>query len=83
MEHGWQGHEMTTVQITLPDQLALEAERAGLFLAMDRMSAIDEPATMSPEAVAEEISAMRAMRTLNRVMKNWENRMATDKPLMA
>ncbi|MGA2600312.1 MAG: hypothetical protein ABSH09_25380 [Bryobacteraceae bacterium] len=73
---------MTTVQITLPDQLAQEAQRAGLlspqslekwlreqlkaqhvdqlFSAMDRMSAIDEPAIMSPEAVAEEIAAMRA-----------------------
>ena len=84
MEHGWQGHEMTTVQITLPDQLAQEAQRAGLlspqllekwlreqlkaqhvdrmFSAMDRMSAMDEPAIMSPEVVAEEIAAMRAER---------------------
>lgn len=75
---------MTTVQITLPDQLAEEAQRAGLlspesleqwlrkqlkeqhvgqlFAAMDRMSAIDEPAVMSPEAVAQEIAAMRAGR---------------------
>ena len=75
---------MTTVQITLPDQLAQEAQRAGLlspkvleewlreqlkgqhvdrlFSAMERMSAIDEPAIMSPEAVAEEIAAMRAER---------------------
>jgi hypothetical protein len=29
---------------------------------MDRMSAIDEPAIMSPEAVAAEIAAMRAER---------------------
>jgi hypothetical protein len=72
---------MTTVQITLPDQLAQEAQRAGLlspmllekwlreqlkaqhvdqlFSAMDRMAAKDEPAIMSPEAVAEEIAAMR------------------------
>jgi len=77
------GH-MTTVQITLPDQLAQEAERAGLlspellekwlreqlkaqrvdqlFVAMDRMSSVDDPAAMSPEAVAEEIAAMRAER---------------------
>jgi hypothetical protein len=75
---------MTTVQIRLPDQLAQEAQRAGLlspellerwlreqlkaqrfdrlFSAMDRMSAVNEPATLSPEAVAEEIAAMRAER---------------------
>ena len=75
---------MTTVQITLPEQLAQEAQRAGLlspelqekwlreqlkaqqvdqlFSAMERMSAIDEPAIMSPDAVAEEIAAMRAER---------------------
>ena len=75
---------MTTVQITLPDQLAQEAQRAGLlspdklerwlrdqlktqrvdelFAAMDRMAAVDEPAVMSPEEVAQEIAAMRAGR---------------------
>jgi Arc/MetJ family transcription regulator len=75
---------MTTVQITLPDQLAQEAQRAGLlspealekllrdqlkaqhavelFAAMDRMAAVDDPAYMSPEEVAEEIKAMRAER---------------------
>ena len=75
---------MTTVQITLPDQLAQEAQRAGLlspeiiermlreqlktqhvdelFHAMDRMAAIDTPAAMSPEEVAEEIRLMRAER---------------------
>lgn len=75
---------MTTVQITLPDQLAQEAQNAGLltsatiermlreqlktkhadelFEAMDRMVAIDNPATMSPEEVAEEIRVMRAER---------------------
>jgi hypothetical protein len=75
---------MTTVQITLPDQLAQDAQRAGLlsqaalekwlreqlktqrvdelFAAMDRMAAVDEPATMSPEEVADEIAAMRAAR---------------------
>lgn len=75
---------MTTVQITLPDQLAQEAQRAGLlssarlerwlreqleaqrvdglFAAMDRMAAIDEPAVMSAEEVAREIAAMRAER---------------------
>lgn len=73
---------MTTVQITLPDQLAQEAQRAGLlsparlekwlrdqlkdqrvdelFSEMDRMHSVDEPATMSPEEVAEEIATMRA-----------------------
>jgi hypothetical protein len=75
---------MTTVQINLPDQLAQEAQRAGLlssellekwlreqlkaqrvdqlFSAMDRMSAVNDPAILSPEAVAEEIAAMRAER---------------------
>lgn len=75
---------MTTVQIILPDQLAREAQSAGLlspellerwlreqlksrrdsqlFSAMERMDAVDEPETMSAEAVAEEISAMRAER---------------------
>jgi hypothetical protein len=75
---------MTTVQITLPDQLAQEAQRAGLlssarlerwlrdqlktqrvddfFVAMNRMSTVDEPAVMSPEEVAREIASMRAER---------------------
>lgn len=75
---------MTTIQITLPDQLAQDAQRAGLlspaklerwlrdqleaqredefFAAMDRMAAVDEPAAMSPEEVAEEIATMRAER---------------------
>ena len=33
-----------------------------LFAAMDRMEAVDEPAVMSPEEVAQEIAAMRAER---------------------
>ena len=75
---------MTTVQIVLPDQLAQEAQRAGLlspgeierlirdelksrhvdelFAAMDRMAAVEEPAVMSPEEVAEEIRRMRTER---------------------
>ena len=75
---------MTTVQITLPDQLAQEAQRAGLlssarlerwlrdqlktqrvdelFVAMDRVDSVDEPAVMSPEEVAQEIATMRAER---------------------
>ncbi|WP_298849591.1 hypothetical protein [uncultured Aquimonas sp.] len=75
---------MTTVQITLPDQLVQEAQRAGLlspraierwlreqlkarrvdelFSAMDRMAAVDEPAVMSPEEIAEEVRVMRAER---------------------
>ena len=75
---------MTTVQITLPDQLAQESQRAGLlsparlerwlrdqletqrvdelFAAMGRMAAVDEPAVMSPEEVAQEIATMRAER---------------------
>ena len=78
---------MTTVQITLPDQLAQEAQSAGLlesatlerilrgqlktqradelFAAIDRMAAIDTPAAMSPEEVAEEIRLMRAERRAN------------------
>lgn len=77
---------MTTVQITLPDQLAQEAQSAGLlasdaleellrehlklrrvdelFAAMDRMAAVNDPAAMSPEEVAEEIAAMRAERRI-------------------
>lgn len=73
---------MTTVQITLPDQLAQEAQSAGLltsatierilreqlkiqhvddlFKAIDRMGAIDAPAVMSPEEIAQEIRIMRA-----------------------
>lgn len=75
---------MTTIQITLPDQLAREAQSAGLlsparlenwlreqlraqqveglFAAMDRMAAVGEPAAMTPEEVAQEMSAMRAER---------------------
>lgn len=75
---------MTTIEISLPDQLAQEARRAGLlsperlerllrdqlerqrtdtlFTAMDRMDAVDEPAKMSSEEMAEEIAAMRAQR---------------------
>ena len=78
---------MATVQITLPDQLAKEAQRAGLlspaslerwlrdqlktqrvdelFAAMERMTAVDEPAVMSPEEVGLEIAAMRAKRRAN------------------
>jgi hypothetical protein len=32
---------------------------------MDRMSAVNDPAILSPEAVAEEIAAMRAERRAN------------------
>ena len=75
---------MTTVEFILPDQLALDAQSAGLlnavsiermlreqikskqvdelFTAMDRMAAMDMPAAMTPEEVAEEIRAMRAER---------------------
>jgi hypothetical protein len=73
---------VTTIQITLPDQLAKEAEEAGLlspeslermlrqkldapslkqvFDAVDRGNANDDTPYMSPEAIAEEIRAMRA-----------------------
>jgi hypothetical protein len=69
----------------LPDQLAQEAEHAGLltpellekwlreqfrarrvdqlFSAMDRMAAVNEPEILTPEAVAEEIAAMRIERS--------------------
>ena len=41
----------------------LKAQRVyQLFSAMDRMSAVNDPAILSPEAVAEEIAAMRAER---------------------
>ncbi len=78
---------MTTVQLNLPDQLAREAQLAGLlspellekwlleqlkaqranqlFSAMDRMSAVNDPAILSPEEVAAEIAAMRAERRAN------------------
>lgn len=77
---------MTTIQITLPDQLAQQAQRAGLlspeaiehllqeqlqlrrvealFLAMERMSSVDEPAAMSPEEVALEMQALRTEASL-------------------
>jgi hypothetical protein len=75
---------MAKVQISLPDQLVEEAERAGLlssarvelwlreqlnskrveelFLAMDRMAAVAEPAAMPPDEAAREIATMRAER---------------------
>ncbi len=75
---------MTAVQINLPDELAQEAQRAGLlspellekwvreqlkaraagqlFSAMERMSAVDEPELLSPEAIAEELAVVRAER---------------------
>ena len=62
---------MTTVHITLPDQLAQEAQRVGL-LSPARLEKwlrdqlkdqrVDEPAVMSPEDVAQEIATMRAER---------------------
>jgi hypothetical protein len=77
---------MTTIQITLPDQLAKEARQAGLltpqlqrlreqlqaqrvdqlFSAINRMGAVNGPAIMSPEEVAEEIAGMRAERRANK-----------------
>jgi hypothetical protein len=75
---------MTTLQITLPDQLVQEAQRAGLvssdtierllrvqlktrhlgelFKAIDQIAAVNIPAAMSPEEVAEKIRAMRTQR---------------------
>ncbi|MFN9732363.1 MAG: hypothetical protein ACK59M_18300 [Pseudomonadota bacterium] len=72
----------------MPDQLAQEAQRAGLlsppaierwlreelkarhvdelFAAMDRMAAVDEPAAMSPEEVADEMRVMRTERRAGR-----------------
>jgi hypothetical protein len=49
------------VQAWLQDQLATQRVDA-LFGAIERMSAQDEPAAMSPEEVAAEIEAMRAER---------------------
>ena len=44
----------------------LKNQMAGeLFVAMDRMAAVPEPAAMSPGEVAEEIAAMRAERRAN------------------
>lgn len=75
---------MTTIEITLPEPLASEAERAGLlrperlepwlreqlaaqrvselFDAIDRMVSIKEPAAMTPEELAVEITALRGKR---------------------
>ncbi len=54
---------MTTVEITLPDQLTQEAQRVDkLFQAAARMSAVDDAEILSPEAVADEIAEMRAER---------------------
>jgi len=75
---------MTTVTIDLPDELARDAQRAGLlrdeviarslrqqlqtrrtdelFAAADRMAAINEPAVMSPEQIAEAMRLMGAER---------------------
>ncbi len=75
---------MTTVQITLPDQLAEEAAKAGLlssvalerwlrqqlkarhinemFEAAERMHAVDDPPTISPEALADQMRAARPPR---------------------
>ncbi|WP_348754038.1 hypothetical protein [uncultured Aquincola sp.] len=72
---------MTTVHIVLPDQLAQEAQRAGLltpatlerwlreqldarqieglFAAMDKMAAVEEPAVMSPEDLADEVARLK------------------------
>jgi hypothetical protein len=55
---------MTIIQITLPDQLAQEAQQAGLLSPQLLEKWLrDEPAIMSPEEVAEEIAAMRAERS--------------------
>lgn len=41
----------------------LKATRVdSLFAAMDRMAAVDEPAIMSPEEVAEELARLRSQR---------------------
>jgi len=75
---------MTTVQITLPNRLAQEAEREGilsssslekllraelraramseLLSAAERMSAVETDEDFSPEAMADEVRAMRAER---------------------
>jgi hypothetical protein len=75
---------LTTVQITLPDQLAQEAERAGLLspgavedwlrkqlqarraaeslAELNRLDEADPSNGLTPEAIAEEITSMRAER---------------------
>lgn len=75
---------MTTVQLTLPDQLAQDAQRAGLLSApslekmlraelrarsatellsaLEKMDHIETVEDFSPEAMAEEVHAMRAAR---------------------
>jgi hypothetical protein len=76
---------MTTIEITLPDRLVEDAQRAGLLTsarietllrreletaqpddqlgrAMDRMAAVTDPSTLTPEEVAAELRAMRAER---------------------
>jgi len=75
---------MTTVQITLPDDLAQAAERAGLLSppaleellrkqlkakaasellsAIQKMQSVETDEDFSPEAMADEVRAMRAER---------------------
>jgi Arc/MetJ family transcription regulator len=79
---------MTTIQITLPDKLAQEAQKAGLLSsesleellrrqlkaraasellsALDKMDGVDTDEDFSPEAMAEEVRAMRAERRASR-----------------
>jgi hypothetical protein len=73
---------MTNIQITLPDDLAQAAERAGLlspesleellrgqlrakaaaelFALLDKANSVETDEDFSPEAMAEEVRAMRA-----------------------
>jgi urease accessory protein UreF len=75
---------MTTIQLTLPDQLAQEAQRAGLLspesleewlrkqlkakaavelvAMLDKLDTAETDEDFSPEAMAEEVRAMRTER---------------------
>jgi len=79
---------MTTVQITLPDKLAQEAQQAGLLSSesleellrrqlrtraasellsvLDKLDGVDTDEDFSPEAMAEEVRAMRAEKRASR-----------------
>ena len=51
--------QITQLLDTFIEREKLKQRVDELFAAMDRMAAVDEPAVMSPEEVAQEIAAMR------------------------
>ena len=62
-QHAQRAGLLTSEAIEAMLREQLKAQRvAELFGAMDRMAAVDTPAAMSPEEVAEEIRIMRAER---------------------